>query len=116
MAVTLKIHSNGQITLPASLRKEAQVDVGDSLTAEVAEDGSIVLRPAVAVNHDQAYFWTSRWQAGEEAAEKDIQEGRLHRYQSIDEALADLEMSFEFDGSDKIMRNIDDHDACLRNP
>ena len=67
------------------------MDVGDSLTAEVAEDGSIVLRPATVIHRDQAYFWASRWQAGEEAAEKDIQEGRLHRYQSIDEALADLD-------------------------
>jgi len=90
MTITLKIRSNGQITLPDSLRREAQVDVGDSLTAEVAEDGSIVLRPAVASNGDQAYFWTSRWQAGEEAAEKDIREGRLHRYESVDEALAEI--------------------------
>ena len=91
MTVTLKIHNNGQITLPASLRREAQMDVGDLLTAEVAEDGSIVLRPAMVINRDQAYFWTSRWQAGEEAAEKDIREERLHRYESIDEALADLD-------------------------
>ena len=66
------------------------MDVGDLLTAEVAGDGSIVLRPAVVSNVDQAYFWTSRWQAGEEAAEKDIREGRLHHYGSIDEGLADL--------------------------
>jgi len=91
MTITLKIQNNGQITLPDSLRREAQMDVGDLLTAEVAEDGSIVLRPAVVSNGDQAYFWTSRWQAGEESAEKDIREGRLHRYQSIDKALADLD-------------------------
>ena len=24
-------------------------------------------------------------------------------------------MSFQFDGKDKIMRNVDDHDECLRN-
>jgi mRNA-degrading endonuclease RelE of RelBE toxin-antitoxin system len=27
-----------------------------------------------------------------------------------------VRMSFQFDGEDKIMRNVDDHDECLKNP
>ena len=43
---------------------------------------------------------------------------RIQGTKGIYEARVDdkYRMSFEFDGPDKIMRNIDDHDACLRNP
>jgi AbrB family looped-hinge helix DNA binding protein len=85
--VILQIRSNGQITLPASVRREANLQEGDALEVVVEEDGSLHLIPKVVVNRTQAYFWTERWQAGEREAQADIEAGHLHRFEDIDEAL-----------------------------
>ena len=50
MAEFLQVRTNGQITLPASTRRNAKVEVGDLLEAIVEADGSIRLVPKVAVD------------------------------------------------------------------
>jgi AbrB family looped-hinge helix DNA binding protein len=45
MAEYLQIRSNGQITLPASIRRKANLNEGDLLEVQVEEDGSIRLIP-----------------------------------------------------------------------
>lgn len=44
------VRGNGQITLPASLRRLAGVQEGDPLHVQVREDGSLVLRPVVPID------------------------------------------------------------------
>ena len=39
------------------------------------------------IERSQAYFWRSRWQAGEREAQEDIDNGRIFRFDNIDEAL-----------------------------
>ena len=80
----LIVRSNGQVTLPVSLRRAAGIEEGDVLTAEV-ENGSIVLRPKILVDKDQAYFWTERWQAGEREADEDIRKGRVRKFNDVKE-------------------------------
>jgi AbrB family looped-hinge helix DNA binding protein len=90
-ATVLQIRSNGQITLPAALRRQAQLKEGDLLEATIEQDGSLRLLPKIAIDRDQAYFWTERWQQGEREAEEDIRAGRVQDFQTIEDLLADLD-------------------------
>ena len=42
----------------------------------------------------------------------------IQRHPGVYEARVDLKyrLSFEFSGQDKIVRNVDNHDECLKNP
>lgn len=42
---------------------------------------------------DQAYFWTSTWQAWEEEADRDLSEGQYADFSDIDSLLDDLHSS-----------------------
>jgi AbrB family looped-hinge helix DNA binding protein len=91
MAVELlRIRSNFQITLPPAVRRAVQAKVGDTLLAEVTQDGSIVLKPVAIIDKSQEYFWTRRWQAGESEAEEDIRTGRIREYGSMRQLASDL--------------------------
>ncbi|GAB4453586.1 MAG: AbrB/MazE/SpoVT family DNA-binding domain-containing protein [Anaerolineae bacterium] len=85
--IILQIRSNGQITLPASIRREANLQEGDTLEVIVEADGSLRLIPKVVIDRSQAYFWTERWQSGEREAQADLEAGRVHRFENVDEAL-----------------------------
>jgi len=86
---TVRVAHRGQITLPSSLRKAAQIQEGDYLRFMV-EDGIISVVVQKLVDRDQAYFWTREWQEGERKADEDIRMGRLKTFDSIDDLLAEL--------------------------
>lgn len=50
MSEYLQVRSNGQITLPASTRRKANLKEGDLLEAVVEQDGSIRLLPKTMVD------------------------------------------------------------------
>jgi hypothetical protein len=54
------------------------------------ENGRIVLTPAFSVPADQAWFWTSTWQARVAEAEADLVLGNSTVYRSDEEFLASL--------------------------
>ncbi|MCJ7623958.1 MAG: AbrB/MazE/SpoVT family DNA-binding domain-containing protein [Anaerolineaceae bacterium] len=87
----LQIRSNGQITLPTSVRRQAGLKEGDLLEVVLDDDGSVHLIPKIAIDRSQAYFWTERWQAGEREAEEDLRTGRSRRFENVDDALAYLD-------------------------
>jgi AbrB family looped-hinge helix DNA binding protein len=89
--MVLQIRSNGQITLPTAVRRKANLKEGDLLEIVVEEDGTVRLVPQVAIERSQAYFWTPRWQEGERQAEEDIKAGRVKKFDSVDNLIADLE-------------------------
>jgi AbrB family looped-hinge helix DNA binding protein len=91
MSTVLQIRSNGQITLPTSVRRQARLKQGDLLEVLVEEDGSLRLVPKIAIDRSQAYFWTERWQQGEYEAEEDLRAGRFKQFDSIEELIRDLE-------------------------
>jgi AbrB family looped-hinge helix DNA binding protein len=91
----LQVRSNGQITLPTSVRRQAHLKEGDVLEAMVEPDGVIRLVPKVLVERSQAYFWTDRWQQGEREAEVDIQAGRVHRFEDAEQTLEFLDQASE---------------------
>ena len=90
MSIVLQIRSNGQITLPASVRKQVHLKEGDLLEVVVEEDGTLRLTPQVAIDRSQAYFWTERWQQGENEADKDLNAGRFQDFESMDDLIKSL--------------------------
>jgi len=70
------LRAKGQLTLPDDVRKAAKLEEGDLIDAVVSENGEIILRPLVAVDRSQAWFWTPEWQAGEREVEDDLRAGR----------------------------------------
>lgn len=85
-----KITRNGQLTLPAAVRRAAHVDEGDYLEVRVSGD-SIVLTPKKLIDKSQAYFWSPAWQAAEQEASADIGAGRVCEPESLEDLLAGLE-------------------------
>jgi antitoxin PrlF len=62
------LRAKGQLTLPDDIRKAAKLEEGDLIEVVVIESGEVILRPLVAVDRSQAWFWTPEWQAGEREA------------------------------------------------
>jgi len=91
MRTLLQIRSNGQITLPASIRQRANLQEGDALEAIIDKDGAIRLVPQVLVDRAQAYFWTERWQEGERGTDEDLRAGRYKEFDDSESLLDELE-------------------------
>ena len=87
-----KVTRNGQVTLPATIRREANVEEGDILTVHLEAD-RIVLIPKKLIDKSQAYFWTEDWQKAEKEAERDLAEGRVEAYETVDELISALEQN-----------------------
>jgi hypothetical protein len=88
----LSFQQRGVISFPAELRRRLCVDTpGAQLEVTELEDGTFVFRPVVPVPADQQWFWTERWQAMEREADADITEGRVARFETADDFLADLD-------------------------
>jgi len=89
-SAVLTLRRNGQITLPAEVRRRVRAAEGDVFLAEVRDPDEIVLRKKSLVDASQAYFWTDEWQRGEREAQEDIQRGRVKRFRSAKALIADL--------------------------
>jgi len=85
-----KVTRHGQITLPASVRRELGVEEGDLVEIEVVDEKA-VLMPKRLVDRNQAYFWTKRWQEEEREADADVKGGRVKVFDSVEELAKDLE-------------------------
>jgi AbrB family looped-hinge helix DNA binding protein len=89
--VTLtKVTRNGQITLPASVRRATGIEEGDLLAVTVDRE-TVILTPKRLVDKSQAYFWSDAWQQGEREANEDIAEGRVGKFRNVEELITALE-------------------------
>lgn len=91
MPTLLQLRKNGQLTLPASIRSQVNVEEGDSFEVRVDEDGVICLVPLIVIERSQRYFWTNRWQEGEREADEDLRAGRYKDFDDIESLLEELE-------------------------
>ena len=87
----LQIRSNGQITLPSSVRRRANLKEGDLLEVSVEPDGSLRLSPKIVVDREQAFFWTKRWQGEEQKISADIETGKYLDFSSIKDLIDELD-------------------------
>jgi antitoxin PrlF len=85
-----KIRNKGQITLPADVRKLANLEDGDVVEVEVSEEGDIVLRPRKVIPASQAWFWTESWHGGEREASRERDAGKGEVFRSDEEFLDSL--------------------------
>lgn len=84
-----KVTRNGQVTIPAEMRREVGIEEGDLIELQVAGD-HLILVPKKLIDKSQAYFWTPEWQAAERQAQADIYEGRVKEIATVDDLLAAL--------------------------
>ncbi|GAH13460.1 unnamed protein product [marine sediment metagenome] len=84
-----KVTRHGQITLPASVRKELGVEEGDLVEIEIIDEKAVLI-PKKLVDKSQAYFWTKEWQEAEKEASEDIKAGRVKTFDSAEELIKDL--------------------------
>jgi AbrB family looped-hinge helix DNA binding protein len=89
--VLTKVTRNGQITLPASVRRLTNIEEGDYIAVSVEGD-TILLTPKRLIDKSQAYFWTEEWQRGEIEATEDIKSGRTTEFSDVEELIASLEL------------------------
>lgn len=89
MTTYSKVTRHGQITLPAEIRKKLGIEEGDLIEIEVKNEQAVLI-PKKLVDKNQSYFWTKEWQEAEREAAKDIKEGRIKVFQSVDELIKDL--------------------------
>ena len=84
-----KVTRHGQITLPASIRKEFGIEEGDLIEVTVEND-RVVLLPKKLIDKSQDYFWTKEWQEAEREASEDIKAGRVKTFDTAEELVKDL--------------------------
>jgi len=85
-----KVTRNGQITLPAAVRRAAGIEEGD-LVAVTIEGDTITIIPKKLVDKSQAYFWSDAWQQAEREASEDITRGRVRTFEDVDALIAALD-------------------------
>ena len=91
--------SDGRVTIPKNLRRQARLSEGDELDVEMTSDG-ILLRPCSRRDEDQWWYWTDEWQAGEQQIAEDRAAGRCGPvFASGEEFLAALRETAATDGA-----------------
>jgi antitoxin MazE len=85
----VKVSERGTITIPKELR--GQLPEGGLMEVVLRDDGVIELRPQVAIDATQAWFWTQRWQRMEREADDDFSAGRFQTFDDAESFLADLD-------------------------
>ena len=89
MTIRADLRDRNQVTIPAEVRSALHVGVGD-MVEFVVDDESVRIRGLKAIPADQAWFWTTQWQAMESEADEAIKAGKMTRYDSDEEFLASL--------------------------
>jgi len=90
MPVYSKVTRNGQITLPASVRKNLGIEEGDLVAIDI-KDETVILMPKKLIDKSQSYFWTKKWQEGEKEAERDIKAKRIKTFSSVEDLIKELD-------------------------
>ncbi len=83
--VLVEVTGRGTITLPKRFRDANLYEV------RAREGGGLELIPQHTVDAAQAWFWSERWQNMERDADGDIAAGRVARFNSADDFLAELD-------------------------
>ena len=90
MEQLVKVTRGGQVTIPADMRRQAGIEIGDYVEMRMVE-GRLMLVPKQLIDKDQTWFWTEEWQAAEREAENDLRAGRVKEFDTLDELIADLD-------------------------
>ena len=84
MAIRVSMNKTGRITLPASIRREMDLEgEAEFLVERLADGEGVVLRPVVMMLREDAWVYTADDIAGIRRGLDDIREGRV---QTVTEA------------------------------
>lgn len=85
------VHMNtrGTLTLPKSLRADLPPDA--FFEAVRRSDGVIELRPRIAIDPSQDWYWSAEWQKREAEADREITEGKVHHFDDAEALIAWLD-------------------------
>ncbi len=89
MALTSKITSRGQVTIPEAIRQALKLEEGSILQFEL-DGGRISAVPLALIPQDQAWFWTKEHQKREREADEDLAKGRYKDFSSADSLMKNL--------------------------
>ncbi|MDH5467421.1 MAG: AbrB/MazE/SpoVT family DNA-binding domain-containing protein [Candidatus Aminicenantes bacterium] len=103
MEELVKVREKGQVTLPAFIRKSLDLKKGSIVLVKIV-DNTVVLVPQRIIDKDQNWFWTERWQKLEAEAEKDIRNGRVKTFNSVEELFDEMEESLKADKNRKVQK------------
>lgn len=85
----VRVYEHGTVTIPEELRDGLDED---SLLEVVRRgDGVIELRPQGAIDADQRWYWSARWQQMEHEARADYTASRFRTYDNVEAFLAGLD-------------------------
>ncbi len=76
MGTTVKVRSKHSVTIPAEVRRQVRLEIGDRVEVS-AENDRIIIRPMIEIPREQSWYWTKEWQAKKREADEDIAAGRL---------------------------------------
>lgn len=82
MLVDLKQKS--QVTIPRGFVRKLNLKVGDKLEIE-ENNGRLIITPVVVIPKDQAWFYSPEWQEKEQEADKQKNEGKIHKASNKEE-------------------------------
>jgi antitoxin MazE len=86
---SVRLGSKHQVTIPHRISKALKLKKGDHMLVRLVGE-RVELVPASLIPKDQLWFWTPEWQEKEREADKDIAEGRVKEFSSVEELLKDL--------------------------
>jgi len=85
-----ELRTKSQITLPATIVRELDLKTGDKIEL-VIEDGKIVITPVITIPKAQAWYWSKKWQDMEKQADADREQGKLKKFEKVEDLLEDLD-------------------------
>ena len=91
LAVVATVDAEGRLVLPPEARAAAGIVPGRVAAFDMVSTPDRVLFRRIAIDPDQARFWTPEWQEGERDADRQIAEGRTTVHESSEAFLASAE-------------------------
>lgn len=83
----IKVRKSYQITIPADLREQLGLEVGDLIEVKI-RNGKLILTPQK--DEDDSWFWSEEWQAKEREADEAIRKGDFKEFDNIEDLIKDL--------------------------
>lgn len=90
MAILTKLRNQAQVTLPKEVVKALDLKIGDELEIEVKR-GRVIITPVMVIPKDELWAWKPEIRAAIEEGRKEVREGILKAYDSVDEMWFEME-------------------------
>ncbi|MBS3983781.1 MAG: AbrB/MazE/SpoVT family DNA-binding domain-containing protein [Dethiobacter sp.] len=95
MGTLIKLRNRAQITLPKEVVKTLGLKNGDDLEIEIKR-GRVIITPIAVIPKDELWAWKPEIRAAIEEGRKEVREGKLKTYVSVDEMWDEIDAEEEF--------------------